>query len=48
MVLELTRTYDEAHHPIVGPLVEGCRARLVERFGAKVADAYVDDRRSGG
>jgi hypothetical protein len=40
---ELVRDYDAAKHPIVGPLVEGGPARLVERFGVKVADAYVDE-----
>jgi len=40
---ELIRNYDAAKHPIVGPLVEGGPARLVERFGLKVADAYVDE-----
>jgi hypothetical protein len=40
---ELVRTYDAARHPIIGPLIEGGPARLVERFAAKVADAYVDE-----
>ena len=40
---ELVLTYDAAQHPIVGPLVEGGPARLVERFGLNVADAYVDE-----
>jgi hypothetical protein len=40
---ELVRSYDAGKHPIVGPLVEGGPARLVERFGLKVADAYVDE-----
>jgi len=40
---ELVRDYDAAKHPIVGPLVEGGPARLVERFGLNVADAYVDE-----
>ena len=40
---ELVRSYDAARHPIVGPLVEGGPARLVERFGVEVADAYVDE-----
>jgi len=40
---ELLRDYDGAKHPIVGPLAEGGPARLVERFGVKVADAYVDE-----
>ena len=33
---ELVRDYDAAKHPIVGPLLEGGPARLVERFGLKV------------
>lgn len=41
---ELVRSYDGARHPIVGPLVEGGPARLVERFGLTVVDAYVDER----
>jgi len=40
---ELVRSYDAGKHPIVGPLVEGGPARLVERFGLKVDDAYVDE-----
>ena len=40
---ELVRTYDAAKHPVVGPLVEGGPAQLVERFGLNVADAYVDE-----
>jgi hypothetical protein len=40
---ELMRSYDAARHPIVGPLVEGGPARLVERFGLEVSDAYVDE-----
>ena len=40
---ELMRTYDAARHPIVGPLVEGGPARLVERLGVELADAYVDE-----
>jgi hypothetical protein len=40
---ELVRDYDAAKHPIVGPLVEGGPAGLVEQFGANVADAYVDE-----
>jgi len=40
---ELMRSYDVTKHPIVGPLVEGGPARLVERFGLNVADAYVDE-----
>ncbi|HVO78914.1 MAG TPA: hypothetical protein VMT39_02755 [Candidatus Bathyarchaeia archaeon] len=40
---ELVRAYDPARHPIVGPLVEGGPARLVERFGLTLADAYVDE-----
>ncbi|HME32428.1 MAG TPA: radical SAM protein [Terriglobales bacterium] len=40
---ELVREYDASKHPIVGPLVEGGPARLAERFGVTVADAYVDE-----
>ena len=40
---ELVRAYDATKHPIVGPLVEGGPARLVERLGVEVADAYVDE-----
>jgi len=40
---ELVRDYDASKHPIMGPLVEGGPARLVERFGVTVADAYVDE-----
>ena len=40
---ELVRTYDAANHPIAGPLLEGGLARLIERFGVNVADAYVDE-----
>ena len=40
---EIVGTYDAARHPIVGPLVEGGPARLVERFSLSVADAYVDE-----
>ena len=40
---ELVRDYDASKHPIVGPLVEGGPARLAERFGVTVADAYVDE-----
>lgn len=40
---ELVRAYDAAKHAIVGPLVGGGPAQLVERFGVKVADAYVDE-----
>ena len=40
---ELMRTCDAARHPIVGPLVEGGPARLVEHFGLEMADAYVDE-----
>ncbi len=32
---ELLRDYDAARHPIVGPLLKGGPARLVERFGLK-------------
>jgi radical SAM family protein len=40
---ELLRDYKASKHPIVGPLVEGGPARLVEHFGLSVADAYVDE-----
>ena len=40
---ELMRSYDAAKHPIVGPLLEGGPARLVERFSQKVEAAYVDE-----
>jgi hypothetical protein len=40
---ELLTIYDATGHPIIGPLVEGGPARLVERFGLNVADAYVDE-----
>jgi len=40
---QLVRDYDAGKHPIVGLLVEGGPARLVERFGLTVADAYVDE-----
>ena len=40
---ELVRNYDATKHPIVGRLVEGGPARLVKRFGLKMADAYVDE-----
>src|SRR3974390_1498673 len=40
---ELVRAYDATKHPIVGPLVEGGPARLVERLGVEVADGYVDE-----
>ena len=40
---KLLREYNPRKHPIVGPLVEGGPARLVERFRLKVADACVDE-----
>jgi Radical SAM superfamily len=40
---KLWRDYKASEHPIVGPLVEGGPARLVERYGLKVGDAYVDE-----
>jgi hypothetical protein len=40
---KLWRDYKAGEHPIVGPLVEGGPARLVERFGLKMAGAYVDE-----
>jgi hypothetical protein len=39
----LLREYNPREHLIMGPLVEGGPARLVERFRLKVADAYVDE-----
>ena len=40
---KLWRDYKAGEHPIVGPLIEGGPVRLVERFGLKMADAYVDE-----
>jgi Radical SAM superfamily len=40
---ELVRDYDAARHPIVGPLLEGGPARLVQRFRLKLARSYVDE-----
>ncbi len=39
----LWRDYKACEHPIIGPLVEGGPARLVQKFGLKTADAYVDE-----
>ncbi len=40
---KLWRDYEAGNHPIIGLLVEGGPARLVERFGLKMAGAYVDE-----
>jgi len=40
---QLWHDYEAGNHPIVGPLVEGGPARLVERFGLKMAGTYVDE-----
>ena len=40
---ELMRRYDASKHPIVGPLIAGGPARLVQQFALDVADGYVDE-----
>ncbi len=40
---KLLRLYDASKHPIVGPLVLGGPARLVQQFGIAVSPGYVDE-----
>ena len=40
---KLWRDYTAGEHPIIGPLVEGGPARLVDSFGLRMAGAYVDE-----
>lgn len=40
---KLLRHYDATKHPIVGPLISGGPAGLVQQFGLNVADGYVDE-----
>ncbi len=40
---ELLQQYDASQHPIIGPLISGGPARLVEHFHLPVADGYVDE-----
>ena len=40
---ELVRDYNAARHPVVGPLLKGGPARLVERFRLKMSRSYVDE-----
>ena len=40
---DLVRDYDAVRNLIIGPLVEGGPARLVQCVGLKTADAYVDE-----
>jgi hypothetical protein len=38
----IVASYDPATHPIIGPLVEGGPAALVERYGLPHEDTYID------
>ena len=40
---ELVKNYDAQKHPICGPLVRGGPFRLVEEYGLKLEDEYVDE-----
>ncbi|MGO9516702.1 MAG: radical SAM protein [Candidatus Korobacteraceae bacterium] len=40
---QLWSDYEAGEHPIIGPLAEGGPALLVEKFGLKLGDAYVDE-----
>ncbi|MBC7226869.1 MAG: radical SAM protein [Thermoflexales bacterium] len=41
-LVDIVRSYDPQAHPVVGPLLEGGPAALVERYGVPHETAYVD------